>query len=222
MMDATEHVATPITAALVLCGGKSSRMGKSKAWLELDGRTFFEWVIRAVESVVDCIVVVAAENQELPPIAARYLTVRDPQPFEGPLGAIGWGLAALPETVQAAFITSCDVPLLRPSVVRLLFERLDGFDIAVPFVDGFHHPLCAAYRRGVGRTASDLFGLGNRRPIALFEMHKTSELTATELQFVDPDLRSFRNANTPQEFAELEAFCHADSGTHCDRQPGSA
>jgi molybdopterin-guanine dinucleotide biosynthesis protein A len=50
-------------------------------------------------------------------------------------------LSALPESVDAAYITSCDVPLLVPAFVERMIELMGDHDIAVMEIDGFPHPL---------------------------------------------------------------------------------
>ena len=65
----------------------------------------------------------------------------------GPLEGLRAGLKALPESVDIAYVTSCDVPLLVPGFVTRMIELLGDHDIAVMEIDGFPHPLSAVYRR---------------------------------------------------------------------------
>ena len=66
----------------------------------------------------------------------------------GPLEGLRAGLKALPADVDAAYVTSCDVPLLVTGFAMQMFELARGHDIAVMEIDGFTHPLSAVYRRG--------------------------------------------------------------------------
>src|SRR5947209_18374683 len=111
------------TAGVVLCGGQSSRMGRPKAWLPFGGETMLARVARLVaEAGLAPVLAVAAPDQELPPLPAGVEVVRDPEPHGGPLQGIAVGLAALVGRADAAYVSGCDVPLLRPAFVRRLVE----------------------------------------------------------------------------------------------------
>src|SRR3954463_14928404 len=99
---------------VVLAGGKSTRMGTSKALLPFGPETMLQRVVRLLEDVVSPIVVVAAADQMLPQLPAHVIITRDEQDARGPLEGLRTGLKALPEQVEAAYVTGCDVPLLVP------------------------------------------------------------------------------------------------------------
>src|SRR5271170_2062710 len=102
---------------IVLCGGQSRRMGTSKAWLAFAGETLLQRIVRLLSEVVQPIVVVAAAGQELPPLPSDVVTIHDLVPDLGPLQGLADGLAALMGRAEAAFVSSCDTPLLRPQFV---------------------------------------------------------------------------------------------------------
>src|ERR1700752_3729699 len=102
-------------AGIVLCGGKSTRMGTSKALLPFGPETMLQRVVRLLGTVVSPIVVVAAADQELQPLPAEIVGPRDEREGLGPLEGLRAGLKALPVDIEAAYVTSCDVPLLVPA-----------------------------------------------------------------------------------------------------------
>src|SRR5438128_2198323 len=108
------------TGGIVLCGGRSSRMGRPKAWLPFGAELMLPRVVRILSEVVSPIVVVAAPGQDVPPVPAEIEIVHDPEPGRGPLRGLSTGLAALGERADAAYPSSCDVPFLRPAFVRRL------------------------------------------------------------------------------------------------------
>src|SRR5512138_2999381 len=136
-------------AGIVLCGGKSTRMGTSKALLPFGPETMLQRVVRLLTDVVSPIVVVAAVDQPLPTLPPEVIVTRDEQEGRGPLEGLRAGLKALPPQVDAAYVTSCDVPLLEPAFVAHMLSLLGDHDIAVMEIDGFTHPLSAVYRRSV-------------------------------------------------------------------------
>src|SRR5690349_8191530 len=128
---------------IVLCGGKSTRMGTSKALLPFGPETMLQRVVRLLREVVSPIVVVTAADQPLPPLPGDVILARDEREARGPLEGLRAGLKALPAQCEAAYVTSCDVPLLVPGFVSEMIRRAEGHDIAVVEIDGFPHPLSA-------------------------------------------------------------------------------
>src|SRR5205807_272847 len=100
---------------VVLCGGRSSRMGRPKAWLPFGGEALLQRVVRRLGEAVSPVVVVAAPGQELPSLPSEVAIVRDPEEGRGPLQGLAAGLAALAGRADAAYATSCDAPFLRPA-----------------------------------------------------------------------------------------------------------
>src|SRR5438132_566108 len=96
------------------CGGKSTRMGAPKATLPFGPETMLQRVVRLLGTVVSPIVVVAAREQSLPELPNGVVITHDEREQRGPLEGLRAGLKALPSSVEFAYITSCDVPLLIP------------------------------------------------------------------------------------------------------------
>ena len=186
-------------AAIVLCGGKSTRMGTPKALLPFGPETMLQRVVRLLTDVVSPVVVVAAVGQPLPELPGQVIVTRDEQEGRGPLEGLRAGLKALPAQVDAAYVTSCDVPLLEPAFVREMLDLANGFDIAVMEIDGFPHPLSAVYRRAVLSHVEDLLAADRRRPVFLFDSVKTRRVRPDEIT-ADPELRTLRNLNTREDY----------------------
>ncbi len=194
---------------VVLCGGKSSRMGSPKAWLPFGSETMLQRVVRLLGGVVSPLVVVAAAGQDLPPLPASVLLARDELEGRGPLEGIRAGLAALPGTIDAAYVTSCDVPLLVPAFVARMLELLGDSDVAVMDIDGFAHPLSAVYRRRTLGRVESLLADNRLRPAFLFEAVPTRRVRPDEMSSVDPQLLTLRNLNTPAEYEDALATSRA-------------
>ena len=189
-----------MTGGIVLCGGLSTRMGTSKAMLPFGPETMLQRVVRLLGMVVSPIVVVAAEAQELPTLPADTIVARDEREARGPLEGIRAGLKALPEGVDAAYITSCDVPLLVPAFVERMIELARGYDIAVTEIDGFAHPLSAVYRRSALPHAEELIAADQLRVSHLFQRLNTRRVPTSEMTGVDPHLHTLRNLNTREDY----------------------
>jgi len=190
---------------IVLCGGRSSRMGRPKAWLEFGGELMLPRVVRILSQVVSPIVVVAAPDQETPPLPPEVKIARDPVEGRGPLQGLVAGLTALENRVEAAYLSSCDVPFLQPAFVRRMIELLGEHSICVPKVGDYHHALAAVYRSSVLPHAEQLLSENRLRPMFLFDALPTRIVTAHELADVDPMFQSLRNLNTPEDYEQAKS-----------------
>ena len=177
-------------------------MGRAKATLPFGPELMLQRVVRLLGEVVPTIVVVAAPDQELPELPPHVLIARDEREGRGPLEGLAAGLSALPPFVDAAFATSCDVPLLEPAVVRHMLQSLGEFEAAVPVEGQFHHPLAAAYRVSVLSHIRELLAADRLRPFFLFERVKTLRIPVVDLRALDPELRSLMNLNTPEDYEQ--------------------
>ena len=184
----------------MLCGGKSTRMGVSKATLPFGPETMLQRVVRLLGTVVSPIVVVAARDQSLPELPGGVKITHDEREQRGPLEGLRAGLKALPNSVEVAYITSCDVPLLEPAFVTRMVELLGDHDIAVMEIDGFPHPLSAVYRRDTLPHVEALLGKDKLRPVFLFDAVRTRRVRPEEMLSVDPQLRTLRNLNTREDY----------------------
>ncbi len=175
-------------------------MGRPKAWLPFAGELMLPRVVRVLGEAVSPIVVVAAPEQELPPLAPQIMVVRDEEKGRGPLEGLAAGLTALRGQAEAAYVSSCDVPFLKPAFVRRIIDLLGDYAICVPRVGDFHHPLAAVYRLNVLDRVRQLLADNRLRPLFLFEAVPTRVVAAAELANVDPTFQSLRNLNTPEEY----------------------
>lgn len=208
------HAHTPKmrSAGLILCGGNSSRMGKDKAWLQFEGETLLDRCVREVRAVVDLVVVAAAPGQKLPDLPAETLVVRDDVKGQGPLRGLAVGLRNLRDHAEIVFVASCDVPGLRAEVARYLLDAIGDADAAIPMIDDRRHPLTAAYRVSIVELVEEQLRLGRWRMTDLCDRLDVRQVEAAELRRVDPDLRSFVNVNTREDYARFQANRSPNTG----------
>src|SRR5947208_5339571 len=171
---------------IVLCGGRSSRMGRPKAWLPVGDELMLQRVVRVLREAVGPVVAVAAPGQDVPPLPDDVEIVRDEVEGRGPLQGLAAGLAALDGRADAAYLTACDVPFLTPAFVRRVVDLLGPAAVSVPHVGGYHHPLAAAYRLSVRPVVAGLLAAGRLRPVFLFDAVPTRVIGPDELPGLDP------------------------------------
>ena len=197
---------------VIVAGGKSRRFGSDKASASLRGRPLLQWVRDALAPIVDEIVVVTAAGQTLPPMhpSIPVTVVEDREPERGPLGGLATGFAVAASPV--CFAASCDAPLLHTAVAERILDALDDHDAVLPEVGGFQQPLVAAYRRDPCLAAAEAaLAAGVNKVLDAFAALDVLALGEDRLAILDPDLRSFRNANSPEELAAIATLLDAPS-----------
>lgn len=190
-------------AAVVLVGGRSSRMGTAKADLEWHGSTLLARTVGVLARGVDGpVVVVRAPGQPLPALPAGIEVLDDPCQAHGPLQGVAVGLAAVAGTAQAAFVCATDLPFLHPVYVRRVLAALTGdVEVVLPHVHGFRQPLAAAYATALAPVAAQLVADGVPAPKLLLDRSRTlvldeaALLADAALHAADPGLRSVENLN---------------------------
>lgn len=195
---------TPIAGfgGLVLAGGKSTRMGHSKAHLKFGDELMLQRVVRILSEVVDPIVVVGTVSQSLPPLAQDVIIARDEISDRGPLQGLAAGLKALGGRCEAAYACACDVPLLKSQFVRRMIDLLGNHQVVVPQVGDYFEPLAAVYRLEVLAQVNALLEEDKRRPVFLFTSVDTRAVQRDELLEVDPKLDSLRNCNRREDYEQ--------------------
>jgi molybdopterin-guanine dinucleotide biosynthesis protein A len=182
--------------ALVLAGGESRRMGLHKALLPLGYTTLLGMVVERLHPLFRRVLVVARHKESLPHLDAAVLT--DDRWERGPLVGLVRGLAA--SDAPYCFVVGCDMPFLRPKVIHRMTERLQGCDILTPLVQGHPQPLHAFYSRRCLTFARELLAGGVTSLRALFPLCQVQTVPASELLDLDPDLLSFRDLDTMQDY----------------------
>ena len=228
------------TVGIVLAGGNSTRLasvaatGGGKALLTFQGKTFLENIVTVVAAEVGPTIVVAAAGQRLPALDGVRI-VHDLTPGAGPLAGIRDGLRAVlavddaghaghachachachaaAEPPRLAFVASCDVPLLRREVVRLLVAAAAESDAlwTVPVVHGHRQVLVSVMRVELLSRIEAWLATGRRDLRGLFkEMAQTDpqsvgEVTEEACKAVDPTLESFVDIDTPDDLERLQS-----------------
>ena len=196
---------SPTRGAIILAGGLSTRLGRSKAVIGIGGVPVLLRVVEAAFAVAGDVVVVsraplAAQIADLlpkgPPVATDRVRARTP------LAGLLAGAEALTAETLAAL--ACDLPFVRAPLLRRLFRKVRGHDAAVPrWPDGRLEPLVAVYRRSaLLRAARSALAAGERSSLEMLaRLRDVRYVPVDSLRSCDPDLRSFVNVNTPEDLA---------------------
>ncbi|MGE0823877.1 MAG: molybdenum cofactor guanylyltransferase [Candidatus Binatia bacterium] len=198
-------------SAIILVGGKSSRMGRAKALLPFDDEPILVHSVRTLREIVTDVVVVAAPQQEVPPLPATV--IRDDIPHQGPVGGLFYGLRAVQH--ELCFVTACDAPFLHRRLVEHLFTLAPHYDAVVPRWRAQLQPLHAVYHRSVLPLLRAQLDQGELRLLSLLSKVRIREVSNEELQRFDDVDMSFHNLNRPEDYAEALARWQARRNSEC-------
>ncbi len=199
---------------IVLCGGRSTRMGQDKASLAFGDETLLQRAVRVVREVADEVIVVGREAQGLlgggnPFVGLPVRVIHDAVEDLGPLAGLAAGLSA--STTDLNIVVACDMPLVRPAVLQRLAASIGDADACVAVVDGHASTLCGVYRTRVAAVANQLLASGQRSVMALLDRVETKRVDAAVFRDIDPDLETFVSCNTPEAYRQALIRLKADT-----------
>jgi molybdopterin-guanine dinucleotide biosynthesis protein A len=180
---------------VILAGGLSRRMGRDKAALPAgDGTLIAHLAHRLAPFVDETIIAGGSVTPNLPDVRL----VADRAPGLGPLAGIHTGLMAARH--PHVWVVACDLPDVEPAVLMLLRELAATYDGVVPRIGGEPQGVCALYQRNLASRIDALLNAGERSVKSLLAASTIRYVAPDELRAVDPQLRSFRNINTPADY----------------------
>lgn len=194
-----DHGVDSVTG-FVLAGGKSSRMGQDKAFMQLGGRTLLEQALQRSQAATGSAWIVGSATK----FAAFGSVVEDLYPERGPLAGIQAALAAA--RTELNLITAVDMPFLELDFLKYLIAqaRASRAVVVVPRASGGLQPLCAIYRKNFAEAAERSLRAGQNKVDSLFSEVQTLVIEQTELERNGFAEEMFRNLNTDQDWQEAK------------------
>jgi molybdopterin-guanine dinucleotide biosynthesis protein A len=188
----------PPLAGVVLCGGRSVRMGTDKASTEVGGVTLLDRAVTRLGDVCDPVLVAPGD---VAVDGGAYVTVVDAVRDAGPLAGFVAALRASPHRLLA--VVAVDLPWLDPVLLRMLAGWIADHDVAVCETARGIEPLHAVYARSALATAERALQRSDRSMHGLIERVRTVRVTEGEWRAAGISQRFSRNVNTPADLAEL-------------------
>ncbi len=192
-----------LLGAVVLCGGKSTRLGIDKTQLIFQGQTFLERVVEMVQRVSARIVLVGDTDFSRHNLPDNVVITGDQQIGKGPLEGIRVGLQQLERQVPYAFVTSCDVPLIKTELIRYLFHQIGDYQGVVPVNKSRVFGMTAIYRTELHPAIGQRIAKEQLRVSDLATAFFVNRIDVESLKVVDPDLDSLTNVNSARDYVEL-------------------
>lgn len=129
----------------ILSGGKSSRMGTNKSLLEINNKTVIEILKENLQLIFNEVILIANDSETY-----KFLKIpiyEDMYKGIGPLAGIHSALTNSKN--DKVFVISCDIPLINIEIIKSIIEYKEGYQIIVPFADGFIQSLCGLYHKSL-------------------------------------------------------------------------
>jgi molybdopterin-guanine dinucleotide biosynthesis protein A len=179
----------------VMAGGKSTRMGTDKAFVQLKGKPMIEHVLERVQGLGEETILIANEPEKysylsLPIFGDIYVNC-------GPLGGLHTALyhAQFPYVL----VVACDMPWLNPQLLAYMLSLRQSADAIVPRWSKFPEPLHAVYGRQCLVPIETNLQSRNLKLISFYAQVNVRFLDQTVISAFDPKGRSFSNVNTPED-----------------------
>ena len=185
-------------AGIILAGGMNRRMsGQNKALLSVGNQSIVGKQIELFEEIFEQVILVT--NQPLEFVSWECTIVSDLFPVRSSLTGIHAGLFYTRSS--HAFITACDMPFLKSEMIQLLIQNLEPrWDVIVPVTREGYQPLCAVYSKRCLKAIEDQATQGDMKISKLYSKVKVKKIAEESLRQIDPDLISFFNINTQEDW----------------------
>ncbi|WP_238883779.1 molybdenum cofactor guanylyltransferase [Clostridium sp. YIM B02551] len=180
---------------VILAGGKNTRMGVDKAFLEIDGVKFIDRILSVYKKIFSEIIIITNTPEKYKVTGVKIY--RDLICGKGSLGGLYTGI--LKSQNDYAFITACDMPYPNKDLVEYI-ASIKEYDAVVPLIKERYHPLFAMYSKKSIEIIESQLKANNLRIQEIFQKLNVRKINENEIMKFDRMMLSLLNINTPQEY----------------------
>lgn len=178
---------------IILAGGKSTRMGRDKALIEVEGTSLLDRSVKTLQAVCDNLLISSANESHARP---GIDIIKDEVKDCGPIGGV---YSCLKKSVTDwNFVVSVDSPFVEPGFIKHLLKNVDDCDVLVPQHHKGKEPLVAFYHKNSISQIEDHLKNG------IYKMHRLLDALNTKYidvqDWVETNPRLFFNYNRPEDF----------------------
>ncbi len=192
-------------SAIILTGGKSSRMGEDKCALSVAGKSILSRIIEVLRPVSSEIILAGGDGTRFLEHGLKF--VSDRTAGLGPLSGMLAGLKASESSYN--LIVSCDLPFINPGLIEMMARRAKGNQVVICKSKEGLEPLFAIYSKEVIPLIEEALRRGERRVISFFDQVEVEVIGQSEVAKIDPKYLSFFNINTPSDLETAEDLAEA-------------
>ncbi len=191
-----DHALSSFTSSIsvaIMAGGKSSRMGRDKSFVNLSGKPMIEHVLEKVSDIGEELFIISNNPSKYQHLALPTYT--DIIPGMGPLG--GLYTALYKSSKSHVLVIACDMPWLNRPLLRYLISIRDQAEAIVPRWTKHPEPLHAVYSQDCLPAIKDRLSAGKLKMVSFYELINVLFVEKSKIIQFDPSGKSFSNVNTP-------------------------
>ncbi len=204
-------------SAVILAGGRNSRMQRNKAFLEVDRQPLIQDLIQRLNTEFPEIIVVSNEPECYAHLPTRVVTDRIPR--QGPLSGIHAGLVEA--RYHHCFVVACDMPFVHAGLAAWLAGKAKGgYDVVVPRLGQHLQPLFAVYGKGCLPHIEQCLHNHIHKIIDFYSKVRVCYVDRSDIvAWADPDT-VFYNINTPADLLQAKAMISTEGERHDAKDQG--
>jgi molybdenum cofactor guanylyltransferase len=184
---------------VILSGGKSIRMGKNKAFIQVEGVPIIERIHNLFRELFQEVIIVTNEKDLFSNFDSKIFS--DLIPGKGALGGLYTGIVF--SSFDYSFCVACDMPFIKKSLVKYLIENVANEDVIVPRTKDGLQPLHAIYSKSCVGPIKKSIEEGKSKIIDIYDQVNVKIIDEKHFLCFDPRRESFINVNTPEELVSL-------------------
>lgn len=187
-------------SGVILAGGRSSRLGVNKAFIEIEGKKIIKIQIDLLNNFCKELIVVSKNTSLYSDLPCR--TVKDIVDYLSPLSGIYTGLKS--SKFNSIFVVACDMPFLNSKLIEYQLGFADGYDVVVPQHEGDYEALHALYSKNCIPLIEEMFKNSNFRIYDFYSFVRVKIVNDAEIKKHDPEMISFENINTKDDLKRIQ------------------
>ena len=184
---------------IILSGGKSTRMGENKAFIELEGVPIVRRIYTLFKELFQEVIIVTNQQELFKNFDSKIYS--DLIPNQGALGGLYTGLFF--STFQYSFCVACDMPFIKKALVQYIINHIEGEDVIVPRTEDGLQPLHAIYSKNCLDPIKKIMEQGKYKIIDFYNWVNVKIVEEKDFTLLDPLRESFINVNTPEELHSI-------------------
>lgn len=184
---------------VILAGGKSIRMGKNKAFIQVEGIPIIERIHNLFTELFQEVIIVTNEKDLFLNFNSKIYS--DLIPDKGALGGLYTGIVW--SSFYYSFCVACDMPFIKRSLVQYLIENVANEDVIIPRTKDGLQPLHAIYSKNCIDPIRRSIEEGKSKIIDIYDEVNVKIVDERNFLSFDPGRESFINVNTPEELTLL-------------------
>lgn len=181
--------------AIILAGGKSTRMKTNKSFVKLQNQPLIERIVGIIKPIFDDKILIISNEPEL----YKYLNVPvacDIVKGYGPIRGIYTGLKV--SQADYNFFIPCDMPFIENESIQYMIDEHFGYDVIVPEINGYIEPLYGIYSKKCLQPIKYCLEQNKFNVRSFYDQVKVKTIPESVFRNIDPELKMFTNINTPK------------------------